>query len=161
MRVAVLTVSDRCSRGEREDTSGPALVGYVTERFGAEVVATGVVADERSLIAARLKGWAAQEPAIDLVLTTGGTGLAPRDVTPEATRVVIEREHAGLMELVRMRCYEITPRAYLSRGIAGTVGRTLIVNLPGSPRGAVESLEALGDLLPHAVETLRGDVVDG
>ncbi len=161
MRVAVLTVSDRCSRGERDDASGPALVAYVNDNFDATVVASACVPDEQSLIASRLKAWSAHDPPVDLVLTTGGTGLAPRDVTPEATRMVVEREHAGLMELVRMRCYPITPRAYLSRGIAGTLGKTLIINLPGSPRGATESLEALLDLLPHAIETLRGDVVDG
>lgn len=160
-RVAVLTVSDRCSRGERDDASGPALVEFAKDKLGAEVVAAECVPDEQSLIASRLKGWSAHDPPIDLVLTTGGTGLAPRDVTPEATRMTIEREHPGLMELVRMRCYPITPRTYLSRGVAGVAGRTLILNLPGSPRGAVESLEALMDILPHAIETLRGDVIDG
>ena len=92
---------------------------------------------------------------------TGGTGLAPRDVTPEAARLVLEREHPGLMELARLRCLEKSPKAYLSRGIAGTIGRTLILTLPGSPRGAVENLEAILDVLPHAIDTLRGDVVDG
>jgi molybdenum cofactor synthesis domain-containing protein len=161
IRAAVLTVSDRCSRGERADASGPALRAMLVERLGAEVVATRILPDEVAQIAACFREWAAAAPTIDLVVSTGGTGLAPRDVTPEAARSVIEREHAGLMELARMRCLAKTPRTYLSRGVAGTVGRMLILTLPGSPRGATENLEALLDILPHAVETLRGEVKDG
>ncbi|MFA9477006.1 molybdenum cofactor biosynthesis protein B [Phycisphaerales bacterium AB-hyl4] len=159
-RVAVLTVSDRCSRGEAADTSGPALVAMARERLGADVVATACVADEVEAIGAQLRMWACEAPAPDLVLTTGGTGLAPRDVTPEATAAVLERRHEGLLELARRRCYKKTPRTYLSRGEAGTLARTLIINLPGSQRGATEMLEALLDILPHAIETLRGDVQD-
>lgn len=160
IRVAVVTISDRCSRGGAVDTSGPALQALARERLGAEIVASVCVPDEAPLIADHLRRLAAGEGAPDLILTTGGTGLAPRDVTPEATLRVIERRHAGLMELIRRRCYDKTPRAYLSRGEAGTRNRTLIINLPGSERGAVESLEALLDVLPHAIETVRGEVQD-
>lgn len=160
IRVAILTVSDRCSRGQAVDTSGPALVDQVTHRLGAEVVATTCLPDDCELLAEQFRFWATVKPKPDLVLSTGGTGLAPRDVTPEATLQVIERRHIGLMELIRLRCYEKTPRAFLSRGEAGTLGRTLIVNLPGSKRGSTESLEAILDILPHAIETLRGDVQD-
>lgn len=160
IRVAVLTVSDRCARGEAEDTSGPGLAAICRERLHAEVVATACVPDEKERIAEVFRAWSRPEAGIDLILSTGGTGLAPRDVTPEAARLVIEREHSGLMELARLRCYASTPRAYLSRGVAGAAGRTLIVTLPGSPRGSAENLEALLDILPHAIETLRGEVQD-
>lgn len=160
IRAAVLTVSDRCSRGAAVDLSGPALVDLLRTRLGAEVVATRCLPDERSAIAACFVEWSRPELRIDLVVSTGGTGLAPRDVTPEAARSVLEREHSGLMELARWRCLEKTPRAFLSRGVAGTIGRTLILTVPGSPRGAVENLEALLDILPHAIETLRGEVQD-
>lgn len=157
---AVLTVSDRCSRGEAEDTSGPALAELLRSRLGAEISATACVPDEINLIATHFLRWSRPEPGIDLVVSTGGTGLAPRDVTPEAAMRVLERHHAGIMELARMRCYAKTPRTFLSRGVAGTIGRTLIITLPGSPRGATENLEALLDILPHAIETLRGEVQD-
>jgi molybdenum cofactor synthesis domain-containing protein len=158
--VAVLTVSDRCSRGVATDASGPALVAMARERLNATVIATACVPDERAAIADTLRTWASATPHPDLILTTGGTGLASRDVTPEATESVLERPHDGLMELARLRCYAKTPRAFLSRGIAGTVGRTLVVNLPGSPRGATEFLEALLDILPHAIATLRDEIAD-
>jgi len=158
VRVAILTVSDRCSRGETIDTSGPALADLARQQLDAEIVATACLPDERVQLGEQLRKWALRSPLPDLILTTGGTGLAPRDVTPEATLDVIERRHSGLMELIRRRCYEKTPRAYLSRGEAGTLGQTLIINLPGSQRGATESLEALLDILPHAIETLRGEV---
>jgi len=160
IRIAILTVSDRCSRGETTDTSGPALAEMARAQLHAEVVATACLPDERSQLGEQLRQWALHDPKPDLILTTGGTGLAPRDLTPEATLDVLDRRHIGLMELIRLRCYEKTPRAYLSRGEAGTLGRTLIINLPGSQRGATESLEALIDILPHAVETLRGEVQD-
>lgn len=160
MTVAILTVSDRCSRGETTDTSGPALVNLLTQRLQAQVVATACVPDEQDMIAACLREWATQTPRPDLILTNGGTGLAPRDVTPEATLAVVERRHSGLMELARLRCYAKTPRAFLSRGEAGTIAGTLVINLPGSQRGATENLEALLDILPHAIETLRGEVQD-
>jgi molybdopterin adenylyltransferase len=160
IRAAVLTVSDRCSRGQAVDTSGPALVELLRSRLRAEVVAMRCLPDEVDQLAACFVEWSRAEAGIDLVLSTGGTGLAPRDVTPEAARRVFEREHSGLMELARLRCMSITPRTFLSRGVAGTIGRTLILTLPGSPRGATENLEALLDILPHAIETLRGEVQD-
>lgn len=160
IRAAVLTVSDRCSRGEAVDDSGPALAEMLRSRLGAEITAAACLPDEREPIASLLRRWANETPPPDLILTTGGTGLSARDVTPEATRDVIERRHEGLTELMRLRCYAKTPRAYLSRGEAGAIGSTLVVNLPGSLRGAVESLEALLDILPHAVKTLRGEETD-
>jgi molybdenum cofactor synthesis domain-containing protein len=160
IRAAVLTVSDRCSRGQTIDTSGPSLAEMLKARLSAEVAEVDCVPDEVDAIAARFVAWSRPELGIDLVVSTGGTGLAPRDVTPEAALSVLERHHAGLMELARMRCYAKTPRTFLSRGVAGTIGRTLIITLPGSPRGATENLEALLDILPHAIETLRGEVQD-
>lgn len=160
IRAAVLTVSDRCSRGEAIDTSGPGLCEMVRTRLGAEVTLTGVLPDDADALAARFVEWSRPEHGIDLLLSTGGTGLAPRDVTPEAAMRVIERPHAGLMDLSRLRCFAKTPRTFLSRGVAGTIGRTLLVTLPGSPRGSSEMLEAILDILPHAVETLRGEVQD-
>lgn len=160
IRAAVLTVSDRCSRGEATDTSGPALCELLRTRLGATIVATRCVPDDVDRIGSSFVEWSLERAGIDLILSTGGTGLAPRDVTPEAAKSVFEREHAGLMELARARCLPKTPRTYLSRGVAGTIGRTLILTLPGSPRGATENLEALLDILPHAIETLRGEVQD-
>ncbi len=160
IRVAILTVSDRCSRGAATDTSGPALEAICREQLHADIVAVACLPDDRTRLADQLRAWALNDPKPDLVLTTGGTGLAPRDVTPEATLEVIDRRHAGLMELIRLRCFAKTPRAFLSRGEAGTLGGTLIINLPGSLRGASESLDALLDILPHAIETLRGEVQD-
>ena len=160
LRAAVLTISDRCSGGTTTDTSGPALVDMLRERLAADVCASACVPDLVQSIAAQLRQWACDAPRPDVVLTTGGTGLAPRDVTAEATQSVIERPHEALLELARRRCYAHTPRTYLSRGVAGTLGRTLIINLPGSKRGSTQMLEALLDVLPHAVETLRGDVMD-
>jgi molybdopterin adenylyltransferase len=160
IRAAVLTISDRCSRGETTDTSGPSLCAILREKLGAEIAETACVPDEPDQIAARFLDWSRRDPVIDLVISTGGTGLAPRDNTPEAARRVLEREHPALMELARLRCYAQTPRTFLSRGVAGTIGRTLILTLPGSPRGATENLEALLDILPHAIETLRGEVQD-
>ncbi|MGD9690955.1 MAG: molybdenum cofactor biosynthesis protein B [Phycisphaerales bacterium] len=159
-RVGVLTVSDRCSRGEAQDTSGPALCEIVRSRLTWDVVATACLPDDRALLAQQFRAWAEPGARIDLILSTGGTGLAPRDVTPEAAMDVIERPHAGLMELARLRCLPKTARTFLSRGVAGVCRQTLILTLPGSPRGASENLEALLDILPHAIETLRGEVQD-
>jgi cyclic pyranopterin phosphate synthase len=153
---AVLTVSDRCTRGEAVDTSGPALVALLSERLGAEILATECVPDDGPTIRDQLLSWANDNPRPDLIVTTGGTGLGPRDVTPEATAAALDRRHGGLLELVRQRCSAKTSRVFLSRGEAGTIGQTLVVNLPGSERGATESLEALLDILPHAVEMLHG-----
>jgi len=159
-RAAVLTVSDRCSRGTAIDTSGPALVAILTSRLHFDVIATACLPDDQPTLSAQFAAWAAQRPVIDLIISTGGTGLAPRDVTPEAAMAVITRPHPALMELARLRCYPKTARTFLSRGVAGVCDRSLILTLPGSPRGATENLEALLDILPHAIETLRGEVQD-
>lgn len=158
MRVGILTVSDKGSRGEREDTSGAAIRELIAAVAG-RVTRYAVVPDEFDLIVERLRSWADAEDGeeVDVILTTGGTGLAPRDVTPEATRAVIEREVPGLAELMRAEGLKNTRRAALSRAVAGTRGAKLILNLPGSPRGARESLDAVADLLPHVLELLRGN----
>lgn len=156
MRAAVLTVSDRSSRGERADATGPMLRAQLTA-LGFSVTVAEPVRDERPEIAARIRELAGSH---DLVLTTGGTGLSPRDVTPEATRDVIEREAPGFSEEMRRRSAESFPRAILSRGVTGTVGRCLVVNLPGSPSGAVECLGFVAPVLAHAVKVLGGGVRD-
>lgn len=155
-RVGILTVSDRGARGEREDRSGPALVEALAGLQGAEVVAQAVVPDERAEIEAALRRWL--QEGLDLILTTGGTGFSPRDVTPEATRAVIEREAPGLAEAMRASSLRVTPHAVLSRAVAGMAGKTLIVNLPGSPRAARENLETILPALPHGLDKLRGDL---
>jgi len=160
IRAAVLTVSDRCSRGVAVDTSGPAIAEILRLQIGADIVAARCLPDEVAQLAACFVEWSQPSAGIDLIVSTGGTGLAPRDVTPEAAKSVFEREHSGLMELARLRCLAKTPRTFLSRGVAGTIGRTLILTLPGSTRGSTENLEALLDILPHAVETLRDEVQD-
>jgi molybdenum cofactor synthesis domain-containing protein len=160
MTVAVLTISDRCSASQAVDASGPALVALCTERLNAQVIAVACVPDDIPAIQQQLRAWACGSPAPDLILTTGGTGLAPRDHTPEATATILERRHPGLLELARYRCLAKTPRAFLSRGESGTLARSLIINLPGSPRGASEFLEALLDVLPHAIQMLRGEELD-
>ncbi|HHH81645.1 MAG TPA: MogA/MoaB family molybdenum cofactor biosynthesis protein [Chloroflexi bacterium] len=153
MRVAVLTISDRAARGEREDLSGPRLQEMIRAR-GWEVAAVGLVSDEPDEIAAHLKVWADQDMA-DVVLTTGGTGFSPRDQTPEATRSILDRLAPGLAEAMRAASLRKTPHAMLSRGVAGIRARTLIVNLPGSPRAAAENLDVILPVLPHAVALLR------
>jgi len=154
IRVAIVTVSDSSFSGTREDVSGPALQDRVRQR-GWEVQATRTVPDETEGLTRCLKELADSGSA-SVILTTGGTGIAARDVTPEATRLVIEREVPGIGEYMRSEGAKRTRRAVLSRGIAGTRGRTLIVNLPGSPLGAVESFEAVADLIPHITDLLEG-----
>ncbi|HXG44833.1 MAG TPA: MogA/MoaB family molybdenum cofactor biosynthesis protein [Gemmatimonadales bacterium] len=154
IRVAILTVSDAGARGERRDTSGEAIADWVAAR-GFVLAERALVPDDQGRIAALLCRWADEDRA-DLVLTTGGTGLTPRDVTPEATRAVLTREAPGLAEALRMTAYPRFHRAALSRGVAGVRGRTLIVNLPGSPGGVQDGLAVLDDLVVHAVELVRG-----
>lgn len=154
IRAGILTLSDRSARGERPDESGPLLARIVRERLGAQVEAQAVLPDERAAIEQTLRAWA-DGLDLDLVLTTGGTGFAPRDVTPEATRAVIEREAPGLAEAMRADSARQTPHAMLSRAVCGIRGRTLIVNLPGSPRAARENLAVLLPVLPHAIALLR------
>ena len=154
MRVAIVTVSDSTSQGLRPDRSGPALRER-SQQLGWQVASALVVADETSELQARLIELV-DSHLVDLILTTGGTGVGPRDITPEATVAVCEKVIPGLGELMREKGRQATPRAALSRAIVGVRGRVVIVNLPGSPKGAVESLDAVADLLPHAVEVLRG-----
>jgi molybdopterin adenylyltransferase len=148
----VLTISDSASRGEREDRSGPAVVAEL-EKLGARVAATEIVPDDRELIATRLRNYA-DAGDVNLIFTTGGTGFAPRDNTPEATRAVIEREAPGLAELMRLKSLDSTPLAPLSRAVCGIRGHTLIVNLPGSRRGAIENFTAIRPSIPHAIGLL-------
>ena len=154
MRVAVVTVSDSVARGERQDGSGPAL----SERcraLGWQVLSYEALSDDREALQKRLASLADLD-SVDVVLTTGGTGIGPRDTTPEATAAVCQKLLPGLSELMREKGSQKNPRAVLSRAVAGVCKNALIVNLPGSPRGAVESLDAVAELLPHAVEVLRG-----
>jgi molybdenum cofactor synthesis domain-containing protein len=156
IRVAVLTASTRAAAGIYEDRSGPALQELVKQTLTAEISAMAILPDDRSRLADQLRTWA-DSGKIDLILITGGTGFTPSDLTPEATRDVIEREAPGLAEAMRAASLQISPHAMLSRAVCGIRGTTLIINLPGSPRGATENLRVILPALPHAVALLRGD----
>ncbi len=158
IKAAILTLSDKGSRGERIDLSGPALASWLSERV-VEVVCVKILPDEVGGISAQLIEWA-DSGICDLLLTTGGTGVSPRDVTPEATQAVLEREIPGIAETMRAYSVKKTPHAMLSRAIAGIRRRTLILNLPGSPKGAVENLEAVWPAILHAVKKIQGDMED-
>ena len=155
LRFAVLTVSDRSARGERPDASGPALVELIKAQ-GWEVTRRDVLPDDLNILRETMIAWVDRGDA-DIILTTGGTGFAPRDVTPEATRAVIEREAPGLAEAMRAASGSKSPHAMLSRAIAGIRGKVLIVNLPGSPKAAVENLQVVMSALEHAVQLLHED----
>jgi molybdopterin adenylyltransferase len=154
--VAVLTISDKGSKGEREDTSGP-LIAEILKPIGADVRHYEIIPDEKNLIKQVLSKYCGK---VDLILTTGGTGLSPRDVTPDATLEVIEKEVSGIAEVMRSEGFKKTSRAVLSRAVAGIKGKTLIINLPGSPKAVRESLEIILDVIPHAVEKIKGDTAE-
>jgi molybdenum cofactor synthesis domain-containing protein len=155
LRFGILTASDRSARGERPDLSGPALAEAVTSQ-GWEVVCQAVVPDDLTVLRETLVAWA-ERGDLDIILTTGGTGFAPRDVTPEATLAVVDRLAPGLAEAMRAASLQVTPHSMLSRAVAGMRSKALIINLPGSPKAAVENLQVVLPVLPHAVELLRGD----
>ncbi len=154
--VAILTLSDKGSKGEREDLAGP-LIREMISSIGATVEYYEVIPDEKDLIKEKLMDYSKK---VDLVLTTGGTGLSPRDVTPEATLEVIDKEIPGIAETMRSAGLEKTKRAMLSRAVAGVRGNTLIINMPGSPKAVKEGLEAIMDVLPHAIEKIKGSTKD-
>jgi molybdenum cofactor synthesis domain-containing protein len=154
--VAVLTLSDKGSKGEREDLSGP-LIADILKPIGADLQYYEILPDEKELIKEKLIQYCGK---VDLILTTGGTGLAPRDVTPDATSEVIDKEVSGIAEVMRSEGFKKTRRAVLSRAVAGIKGNTLIINLPGSPKAVKENLEILLDVIPHAVEKIKGDTTE-
>ena len=155
IRFGILTVSDRSARGDRPDSSGPALV-KVIEKQRWKVIKTEIVPDDFSKLVDTLQKWADSE-TLDVILSTGGTGFSPRDITPEATEVVIHRRTPGLSEAMRLESLKITPHAMLSRAVTGIRKNTLIVNLPGSPKAAVENFMVIREVIPHAVALLRDD----
>ena len=155
IRFGILTLSDRSSRGERSDSSGPALAALI-QKEGWLLVRQSLLPDDETAIREMLSSWA-DSGEIDVILTTGGTGFSPRDVTPEATRAVIKRQAPGLAEAMRAASLKVTPHAMLSRIVTGIRGKTLIINLPGSPKGAVENLQVIIPVLPHAIQLLHED----
>jgi molybdopterin adenylyltransferase len=154
LRAVVITVSDACSRGEREDTSGATLVQLLTE-IGAEIVKSRILSDDLDPLVQALKACAERED-VNLIITTGGTGLGPRDNTPEATKLVIEREAPGIAEAIRAESLKATPTAMISRGVCGVRAGTLIINLPGSPKAVQESFAVIAPVLSHAIDLLEG-----
>ena len=154
-RAAILTISDRSASGQREDRSGPALTAALTEMLGWPCIAKATVPDDRDQIYAQICHWADHE-RIQLILTTGGTGFAHRDVTPEATKSAIDREAPGLVEAIRTVSHSITPYAMLSRAVAGIRANCLIINLPGNPKAVREAFTVLAPVLPHALDVLAG-----
>ena len=155
MRAVVITASDACARGEREDASGAALVQLLTE-LGGQIVATKILSDDLEPLAQALKEFADRDD-VNLIITTGGTGLGPRDNTPEATQRVIEREAPGIAEAIRAESLKVTPMAMISRGVCGVRSGALIINLPGSPRAVKESFAVIAPVLPHALDLLAGN----
>jgi len=155
LRFGILTVSDRSARSERQDASGPALVERIQAQ-GWEVIQQSIVPDDAGPLGAVLVDWA-DGGKLDIILTTGGTGFTPRDVTPEATQAVIHRQAPGLVEFMRAESCKVTPHAMLSRAVAGIRGSVLIINLPGSPKAAVENFNSIVKVLPHAVALMRND----
>jgi molybdenum cofactor synthesis domain-containing protein len=155
IKAVVITVSDRGARGQREDASGPAIARML-EAEGMDIIGRRIIPDEKEIIRQMLLEWCNGGDA-DLILTTGGTGVSPRDVTPDATREVIDREIPGMAEAMRHQSVTVTPHAMISRALVGIRGRTLIINLPGSPKGATENLSVLIPALTHAIEKIKGD----
>lgn len=158
MKAGILTLSDKGARGERTDLSGPALSDWLRPK-GVETARYEMIPDDEGRIAEKLSEWA-DSGDLDIILTTGGTGVSPRDVTPEATMKILDKLIPGLGELMRFKSLAKTPSAAISRAVAGIRGTTLIINLPGSPKGAVENLEAVWDAVPHAVAKIQGDPSD-
>ncbi len=156
IKAAILTMSDKGSRGEREDESGQVIRQLLAE-IGAEVPLYDIIPDEAEIITERLNEW---KDKVNLILTTGGTGVSPRDVTPEATRAVIEKELPGYTEAMRMESLKVTPRAMGTRAVAGVAGQCLIVNLPGSPKAVEECLRVILPVIPHTIEVIQGKVDD-
>ena len=155
MRFGIITISDRSFNGLRPDKSGPTLIDYVTSK-GWSVVKEGILPDEMAQISSILCEWA-DSGSVDVILTSGGTGFAMRDITPEATRAVVDRLTPGLDEAMRLQSAKFTRHAFLSRAISGILKATLIINLPGSPKAALENLQAISDILHHAVELMQND----
>jgi len=157
IKIGIITVSDRSSRGEREDLSGPEIKKWC-DKMGYSVSEELIIPDEAEVIKKALIELS--DKGLDLIVTTGGTGFAPRDVTPEATRAVIDKEAPGFAEVMRMKSLQITPHAMLSRAVSGIRKKTLIINLPGSPKGARENLEFIESAIPHGLKLLRNEVKD-
>ena len=158
-RLGILTISDKASRGERQDMSGPAIRESLSFLGDSHIAKYEVVPDEKDVIAGKLAEWA-DEGSVDIILTTGGTGLSERDVTPEATMSILDKVVPGFAEAMRAKTFSVTPMAMLSRAVAGIRGKCLIINLPGSPKAVRECLEVVSPAIPHAVEIIKGEVTE-